>query len=187
LTNTLRSVPTPPATTFPSVQNQLQTLAVPLSNLNLGDGAESSALDETDDPGQPQSMDHFVPKYSGKRSRRGKLHKDGSSGGSFESTNQPKLMLPRGDSYNTNYQRGQGAGEVQRNRRRHKYQQSMASGQEDGWATEDVNDIKDQEFDFQSNLDRFDKKTVFSQIQVWPSLLLTCSLLLSRKMGKRID
>lgn len=37
---------------------------------------------------------------------------------------------------------------------------------EEGWATEDVTDFKERDFDFQTNLDRFDKKTVFNQIKV---------------------
>lgn len=37
---------------------------------------------------------------------------------------------------------------------------------EEGWATEDVNEYNQTEFDFQGNLDRFDKKTVFDQMRV---------------------
>jgi enhancer of mRNA-decapping protein 3 len=48
------------------------------------------------------------------------------------------------------------------NQRRERFNQPVES---DGWATEDVTDIKDTEFDFQANLNLFDKKTVFNQIR----------------------
>lgn len=45
-------------------------------------------------------------------------------------------------------------------------QRSQFLGMEsDGWATEDVTDFKDTEFDFQANLDRFDKNSVFKEIR----------------------
>jgi flagellar basal body rod protein FlgB len=34
------------------------------------------------------------------------------------------------------------------------------------WANEDVNRFKEEEFDFQANLDMFDKAKVFAEIQV---------------------
>ncbi|KAJ8104075.1 YjeF N-terminal domain-containing protein [Lipomyces tetrasporus] len=36
----------------------------------------------------------------------------------------------------------------------------------EGWASEDTSGYKDTEFDFQSNLDRFDKKSVFDEIRL---------------------
>lgn len=44
-------------------------------------------------------------------------------------------------------------------------QQQNFSTESDGWATEDVTDFKDTEFDFQANLDRFDKNLVFNEIR----------------------
>lgn len=40
------------------------------------------------------------------------------------------------------------------------------SGQKEGWAADDVRAIKSQDFDFASNLQRFDKQKIFSEIQV---------------------
>lgn len=37
--------------------------------------------------------------------------------------------------------------------------------QTNGWADEDVDGFKGKEFDFQANLDMFDKKKVFAEIQ----------------------
>jgi enhancer of mRNA-decapping protein 3 len=45
---------------------------------------------------------------------------------------------------------------------RDRYQRN---GGDDGWATEDVNEFKETEFNFQENLDRFDKKSVFRQLK----------------------
>jgi hypothetical protein len=36
----------------------------------------------------------------------------------------------------------------------------------DGWAGEDVNIFREEEFDFQKNLDMFDKAKVFAEIRV---------------------
>lgn len=47
-----------------------------------------------------------------------------------------------------------------------RYDGNTTNAEEEGWATEDVNDYKEREFDFQGNLERFDKKTVFSQLKV---------------------
>ncbi|RPA78738.1 hypothetical protein BJ508DRAFT_363626 [Ascobolus immersus RN42] len=45
---------------------------------------------------------------------------------------------------------------------RERYQRN---GGDDGWATEDVSEFKETEFNFQANLDRFDKKSVFKQLR----------------------
>ena len=48
--------------------------------------------------------------------------------------------------------------------RKTKRQQALEAT--NGWATEDATDIQDMpEFDFQSNLSKFDKRTVFNQIR----------------------
>ncbi|ODQ63468.1 YjeF N-terminal domain-like protein, partial [Nadsonia fulvescens var. elongata DSM 6958] len=42
----------------------------------------------------------------------------------------------------------------------------LAMGEDGGWATEDVNDVRDDgEFDFQANLAKFDKKMIFEEIR----------------------
>lgn len=123
----------------------------PISELGLrGDAAESSAFDETDDAlsGLPVANAYA---HTGKRSRRGKQYLQQKSAGGMLSDGfgGNQVTPPRG------------GGRKQKTKR---YQQNGQD--EDGWATEDVTDIKDTEFDFQGNLDRFDKKTVFSQIKV---------------------
>lgn len=40
------------------------------------------------------------------------------------------------------------------------------------WAGEDVNDFKEEEFDFQANLNMFDKEKVFAEIRVLVSFLI---------------
>ena len=61
---------------------------------------------------------------------------------------------------------GNGArNQPRRNRNSRRGTGIYANPEEEGWATEDVADYKEHEFDFQGNLDRFDKKTVFSQIK----------------------
>lgn len=150
-------------------------LSVPFGDLSLkGDvAAESSAFDETDDglgsvlPVTPEVRG----KLQGKRSRRGKPHlkrqheqrEDGNvvAPGMFRGSiaqvanaSASHLMQPG----MTNRRR--------RTRRGNRYDGSTTNAEEEGWATEDVNDYKEREFDFQGNLDRFDKKTVFNQIKV---------------------
>ncbi|KAK6350211.1 enhancer of mRNA decapping [Orbilia brochopaga] len=135
------SVTRPPFTT--------PALTSPFSKLKLGDAVDSSAFEETDDPSQAsfrqsrRNADH--------RARSGRRISDASSFGN----------RPQHGRYSNSNQRGR---DHQVARRKHRHQNSTARD-EDGWATEDINDIKDHEFDFQGNLDRFDKKTVFSQIE----------------------
>ncbi|KAF3903457.1 hypothetical protein ABW20_dc0104701 [Dactylellina cionopaga] len=126
-------------------------LTSPFSKLKLGDAVDSSAFEETDDPSQPA----FQPtkRTSDNRARRGRRPSDASNFGYRQAQGRSN-----GNTYQQRRQDQYGA------RRRHRHQNSTARD-EDGWATEDVTDIKDHEFDFQGNLDRFDKKTVFSQIE----------------------
>ncbi|KAK6533384.1 enhancer of mRNA decapping [Orbilia ellipsospora] len=126
-------------------------LTSPFSKLKLGDAVDSSAFEETDDPSQASF--HVSKRQTDNRARRGRRQSDASSFGnrqSYTRNNGNISQQRRQDNYGA--------------RRRHRHQNSNTRD-EDGWATEDVNDIKDHEFDFQGNLERFDKKTVFSQIE----------------------
>lgn len=43
---------------------------------------------------------------------------------------------------------------------------------DNGWANEDVNQFREEEFDFQANLDMFDKAKVFAEIQARTNLYI---------------
>ncbi|KAF3930562.1 hypothetical protein ABW19_dt0203300 [Dactylella cylindrospora] len=120
----------------------------PFSKLKLGDAVDSSAFEETDDPSQAQF--HPTKRNGDGRNRKGRRPSDAGNFGPRQGRITSHMNQKGRDNVGT--------------RRRHRHQNSTARD-EDGWATEDVNDIKDHEFDFQGNLDRFDKKTVFSQIE----------------------
>ncbi|EWC48607.1 hypothetical protein DRE_01829 [Drechslerella stenobrocha 248] len=125
-------------------------LTSPFSKLKLGDAVDSSAFEETDDPSQASFRQ--TRRTPDGRARRGRRTSDASNFGSRQS--QTRYAAGTSQRGRDNY----GA------RRKHRHQNSTTRD-EDGWATEDVNDIKEHEFDFQGNLERFDKKTVFSQIE----------------------
>ncbi|RVD86564.1 uncharacterized protein DFL_004833 [Arthrobotrys flagrans] len=141
---TTTTVTRPPFTT--------PALTSPFSKLKLGDAVDSSAFEETDDSQAP----HRPRRPLDNRPRRGR--RDPNTGNFVHQPSQH----PR-NSGNANLRRGReghhGTRENSAYIRRHRYQNS------DGWATEDVTGIKDTEFDFQGNLERFDKKAVFSQIE----------------------
>ncbi|KAK9481015.1 YjeF N-terminal domain-containing protein [Lipomyces japonicus] len=52
------------------------------------------------------------------------------------------------------------------NQKKGKWKQKNVQDQSFDWASEDLSGIKNIEFDFQGNLDRFDKKTVFDEIRL---------------------
>ncbi|KAA8912879.1 YjeF N-terminal domain-containing protein [Sphaerosporella brunnea] len=134
------------------------------------DAAESSAFDETDD-----AASTFAPKFTGKRSRRGKATAQKQAGKFLEPIQQHQdesvvlqpgmfggaVAAAAGAGYGLQSRRRGGKARHRRPRR----SQRVGNADEEGWATEDVTDFKQTEFDFQGNLDRFDKKTVFSQIK----------------------
>ncbi|KAK6333455.1 enhancer of mRNA decapping [Orbilia javanica] len=142
---TTTTVTRPPFTT--------PALTSPFSKLKLGDAVDSSAFEETDDSQAP----HQPRRPLDNRPRRGR--RDPNTGNFVTQPSQH----PRNNG-NANLRRGReghhGGRENSAYIRRHRYQNS------DGWATEDVTGIKDTEFDFQGNLERFDKKAVFSQIEI---------------------
>ncbi|KAI5807086.1 hypothetical protein EDC01DRAFT_742943 [Geopyxis carbonaria] len=172
---------TPPVSAAAALQR-------PFSTMNIrGDPADSSAVDETDDGfNVPNRLLDQQNNFSGKRSRRGK--------GNFKRQQQRQPthtgpnaqdeegnITPESSTGNNVLQPGMfggaiakaavsqaGAHSKQRNRRPQRTRRQRGypeTAEEEGWATEDVNDYKATEFDFQGNLDRFDKKTVFSQIK----------------------
>lgn len=75
----------------------------------------------------------------------------------YDNTRPPAQYRPFQTNSRTNRRRGRNGNGPQRSQ-----QLSMES---DGWATEDVTDFKDTDFDFQANLERFDKKMVFNEIR----------------------
>lgn len=173
------------------------TLQVPFNNtLPRGDAAgESSAFDETDDAASTAAMPPTPlvrPSFSGKRSRRGKTHPDvgggqrGSLGPNPQKAPIQKSVVvspgmfggPVAQAANSSatglLQPGITTEKMRKHRRRRRRNDGNSNAEEEGWATEDVNDYKEREFDFQGNLDRFDKKSVFSQIKVVHLVLFLC-------------
>lgn len=175
-----RPQPRPPSSATP-------TLGLPFADLTLkSDLAESSAFDETDDnlssaaiPPTPE----IRQKFAGKRSRRGKSHLKRAheqrqllepipQQGHRSTIVAPGMFSgPIAAAANTHagafVQPGMGMARRRRTQRgSNRYDGNTTNAEEEGWATEDVNDYKEREFDFQGNLERFDKKTVFSQLKV---------------------
>lgn len=79
---------------------------------------------------------------------------------------------------------GYGA-QKKKSKRRQRYENGHYARDEEGWATEDVTDFKETEFDFQGNLDRFDKKTVFSQIKAEDTTADEARLVSFNRLPKR--
>ncbi|KAF5111537.1 hypothetical protein DV453_000182 [Geotrichum candidum] len=83
------------------------------------------------------------------------------------------IYEPTPDYYHQNnprkYKNGPGKANNGNNRRRNngrgRQKQPYPPMESDGWATEDIQDIQSTDFDFQANLDRFDKADVFKQIR----------------------
>ena len=116
---------------------------------------ESSAFDETDDA--LSALPNQQAAFSGKRSRRGGKGRRDSGQDTIGATGSRSVPLGYGTSK-------LGNGKYQKKHSKNGHYQN--GNDEEGWATEDVNDIRETEFDFQGNLDRFDKKRIFSQIRV---------------------
>jgi enhancer of mRNA-decapping protein 3 len=159
--------------------------------------AESSAFDETDDAGSNVAMPptpYALPSFSGKRSRRGKAnlnkgYEQRSLGLTAQDAPVQKNVVVSPGMFGGPIAQAAsacatgpiqpgivGADKRRRQRRRQRRNDGHSNAEEEGWATEDVNDYKEREFDFQGNLDRFDKKTVFSQIKVYAPRLENLSL-----------
>ncbi|PGH27661.1 YjeF family domain-containing protein [Polytolypa hystricis UAMH7299] len=161
------------------------TLIEPFSNLNSGDGFvgnEYSIPENNQQDLVPEGRKGAAPltaplKYTGKRSRRGgrgKLQKEANqqtsdapqtNEGNFPPTpqkgtdfgakgwRQTAFVEPASPAKN---------GRARRSRARNgRYAEDV-----NGWATEDATDIQEMgDFDFQSNLSKFDKRRVFEEIR----------------------
>lgn len=162
------------------------TLSEPFSNLSLDTGDSTAGKQTTSQekelPGSvPEGRKDAAPldtpmKYTGKRSRRGgrnKLQKDANfrPGTPDEqdvgsSTNlkakgwrQTAFVEPVSRPSRESSLRVNGKRRNQRNRKAY-------AEDPNGWATEDATDIQEMgDFDFQSNLSKFDKRRVFDEIR----------------------
>ncbi|KAL2011394.1 hypothetical protein VTN00DRAFT_4112 [Thermoascus crustaceus] len=159
------------------------TLTEPFSNLALDAGDRTAGKQDTSQEKElqgsvPEGRKDAAPldapmKYTGKRSRRGgrnKLQKDANFQPSaldeqdVASSTNPKAkgwrqtafvepMHPQSPSHANGKRRNQ--------RSKKAYAEDL-----NGWATEDATDIQEMgDFDFQSNLSKFDKRRVFDQIR----------------------
>lgn len=137
---------------------------------------ESSAFDETDDA--LSALPNQSAAFSGKRSRRGGKGRRDSIQDSIGATGARSTPLGYGMSI-------LGSGKQQRKHSKNGHYQN--GNDEEGWATEDVNDIRETEFDFQGNLDRFDKKTVFSQIRAEDTTADEARLVSFNRLPQRKD
>lgn len=180
--------PKPKPSQAPSNQKKAQksaaTLSAPFSGLDpTGD------LEETDEglsvkmmslnvtrTGKP--MDGPVQTTDGgkkKSKQRARKKKDGTSdavdapessrgnNGPFRGKGWRQTPMLR-DSTNTSPKNVGSGGDVKRSRRQQRAMELEARN--NGWATEDATDIQDlPEFDFEGNLSKFDKRTVFEQIR----------------------
>lgn len=118
---------------------------------------DSSAFDETDDA--LSALPTPQPVFDTKRTRKGGKGRRQDQSQDFFGAAAPRSMPPGNFSGRQNRRFNRNGGHYHNGNHN-------GHGEEEGWATEDINDIRDTEFDFQGNLDRFDKKTVFSQIKV---------------------
>ncbi|CUS09750.1 unnamed protein product [Tuber aestivum] len=161
-------------------------LQVPFGDLSLrGDVApESSAFDETDDTASNAAMlptPYARPPFSGRRSRRGKVQTRNNEQRPLlapitQEEFTQKNTVPRGvlgDPITQTTNSGVGllqpgamnSDKRRRQRRRERRNDGNPNAEEEGWATEDVNDYKAREFDIQGNLDLFDKEGLFNQMK----------------------
>lgn len=163
-----KAVPTIPTTTVPSTsdiprnhftvsQKGPALLQPAFQELSIGKdvAGESSAFDETDDA--LSALPTQQTAYTGKRSRRGGKGRRQDQVQDYTASRLVPTSIGTkkvgiGKNHKKNHRGGLGFKNGHRD--------------DEGWAIEDINDIRETEFDFQGNLDRFDKKTVFSQIRV---------------------
>jgi len=133
------------------------------------DVTESSAF-ETDGPVTPlPAKPTYQPWWPGKKPpQRGNAPpRNDQLVSAAQKSLQPSVVLQPG-LFGGGIAAAAGAGygaHKKKSKRRPRHENGNFANDEEGWATEDVTDFKEMEFDFQGNLDRFDKKTVFSQIK----------------------
>ncbi|KAI9827736.1 MAG: enhancer of mRNA decapping [Thelocarpon impressellum] len=166
---------------------------VETDDLDETDDARAAAKDPTSAPsmrstGEPTEV---VTSNAGKRSRRGgrvKAQKEGAAGADVAVAGAASAVAVRAADRNSTRKKGWrqslasepdtpekripgvaaglGGRQAVSTSNRQKRRNRAAAEYNDGWATEDATDIHGMgEFDFQGNLSKFDKKTVFSQIR----------------------
>ncbi|EEP80102.1 conserved hypothetical protein [Uncinocarpus reesii 1704] len=180
-----RATQTVPFTSAPDSVTATATLSAPFNGLSLkgGDGImeEKTVYQDATEQACPEGRQGAGPlevplKYTGKRSRRGgrgklpketalqtsraegnELHtKATESSPASKGWRQTAFVEP---AQNTRSSRPGTARQSKRRHRRHTEEQN-------GWATEDATDIQELgDFDFQTNLSKFDKRRVFDQIR----------------------
>jgi enhancer of mRNA-decapping protein 3 len=169
------------------------TLHEPFTSLELNGESEldgNGVIEVTKLKNVPEGRVGAAPleapvKYTGKRSRRGKgkLSKDGSSQTTSLPGDEPLAFqkktqfqtkgwrqtplveehAPAEPSAHLSATAGLTATQKKNAKRRQKMREEE---QQNGWATEDATDIQDMgDFDFESNLSKFDKRKVFDQIR----------------------
>lgn len=178
--------------TQPEKPTVAAALTEPFSNLGIhthsrGTTAQGVSYENELEGSVPlvdQSMEHSstAPKPTGKKTHRGgraKIQKDTFQGLSpvnehdGASNTNPKTKGWRQTAFvepsnpmelqSPESHRGKTA---KLNTRRRKKQKQSSSAEPNGWATEDATDIQELgEFDFQSNLSKFDKRRVFEEIR----------------------
>ncbi|WEW61118.1 enhancer of mRNA decapping [Emydomyces testavorans] len=182
-----RATETVSSTTAPESVATAATLTTPFSDLSLkGDKVEENkkvAQDTTAQDTVPEGRRGAGPleaplKYTGKRSRRGgrgKLQRDAAMEASGAEINDMPTKTMESSPASKGWRRTafvEPAQEINSRsprpttRRQPKRRQKHHAEEQNGWATEDATDIQEMgEFDFQSNLSKFDKRQVFDQIR----------------------
>lgn len=156
-------------------------LAEPFSNLELNAGRASTTLEEVHPdgsiPAQGTAAVNYQaqPKLVGKKSRRGGRSNAGTvNGHAVTSSTNPKSKGWRQTAFVepshpdvSQFPPAYKEPTAHFSNRRHK-KKSRGKYAEDpnGWATEDATDIQEMgDFDFQSNLSKFDKRRIFEQFR----------------------
>lgn len=152
------------------------TLTAPFSELELNPGGQFTGSKENGQNGVADEMKH--PARRGKRGGKGKLAKDMATQATGPEANE--LEQPASVAQKKGY-KGKGwrqtafvetADDIatpspKRGRgRRAGTRRTRNQAEESGWATEDATDIQEMgDFDFASNLSKFDKRRVFDEIR----------------------
>ncbi|GLI74286.1 enhancer of mRNA decapping [Penicillium ochrochloron] len=146
------------------------SLTEPFSNLELNMGVARGGGHGISHPNEPQVAESLTTptKQTPKRNRRG--NEDGFiKHGAAASTNpkskgwrQTAFVEPASSANHGSPEHGvQPGAKLRKKKPRRGYAEDRS-----GWATEDATDIQELgEFDFQSNLSKFDKRSVFEQIR----------------------
>lgn len=146
----------------PGNANVSAALSEPFSSLELDPGSRTAAAHSAT---QGNELDGSTPIEA--RNRGGNTGKTRPEGGATSNTN-PKSKGWRHTAFvepADPQSRKEKAAQLNGRRRKKKSRQSYAEDP-NGWATEDPTDIQEMgEFDFQSNLSKFDKRRVFEQIR----------------------